>query len=146
MIIGRPQMFATDTVDCELPVDIEATTDSEGVTFESGESHNDVCPLDTNEGALSVRHWRYRAVKDFGSRVCDIMNSAKSVPYDEVVNLDRSLREFGCHVFFHLRGDEEHRLRIAGRATDDIHPVISFMWVEQGPLSSPIELVLPMML
>ena len=98
MFLGRPPFFDTTMADCDFPYDSYASTDSEGVRVESGKLEFPCISSITLKAVNTVRHWRYRWVKACEYRICDIVCNAKSSKYCDVVELDKSMREFGPHT------------------------------------------------
>ncbi|KAH8113174.1 hypothetical protein DFH11DRAFT_1511062 [Phellopilus nigrolimitatus] len=74
---GRPSTIAPDDVDCELPIDSDATLDEEG------------------KEVPSFWRWKHLFLRDVLSKIAQKLCSAKPLKYSEILELDQSLREFG---------------------------------------------------
>ena len=91
---GRPSVFHPDVVDCELPIDKEATLNEEGEEIPSCTS---TCELifKNPPNIISDWHWKHCFVRDVMTSVSGRFNSARPLKYSEILDLDQRVREFG---------------------------------------------------
>ena len=102
LTLGRPPFFQDYDVDCRLPVDTAAIIADDGHMIESGQY---LCLiLSRTLMHVTVRHWRYRFIRDVVSRNVKSLSRVEPIKYRDILELDKLVQGFEVHELINESG------------------------------------------